>query len=45
MSKRNIAALIPALALAVCAAVAAPASADPVADFYKGREVRIIIDN
>ena len=43
MSKRNIAALIPALALAIGATLAMPAAADPVADFYKGREVRIII--
>ena len=33
----------PVLAIAIASAVAAPAAADPVADFYKGREVRVII--
>jgi tripartite-type tricarboxylate transporter receptor subunit TctC len=42
MSKRIVAAFVP-LAVALAATAVTQAAADPIADFYKGREVRIII--
>lgn len=43
MTRRIISAFVPAAALAIAASVATPATADPIANFYKGREVRIVI--